>query len=153
MNKVTKNSKITLHFKGTSSDGSIFVNTWNSKEPEGKPEPFKVALGNGMLLSSLENALVGMTTGEKKSIELSVEDAHGHRNPNAIFAVPRNLFPDDINLVCGMPVSGKNQDSGDTISAIVLAFDNENVMLDHNHPLCEHSLKFDVEIVDINDTE
>tara|TARA_R110000737_G_scaffold330070_1_gene345534 strand:+ start:222 stop:737 length:516 start_codon:yes stop_codon:yes gene_type:complete len=155
MNIVTSKSEIKLHFRGRSSDGSTFVDTWASKalygESVGKPEPFKVVLGNGILLASLEKALVGMTEGEKKNVNLSAEEAHGRRRPDAIFPVDRKLFPEELQLQCGMPVTGKNAETGDMVPAVVLAFDDESVVLDHNHPLCEQALNFEIEIVEIEE--
>jgi len=50
-----------------------------------------------------------------------------------------------------MPVTGKNAETGDMVPAVVLAFDDESVVLDHNHPLCEQALNFEIEIVEIEE--
>jgi len=70
MKKVETTSKVKVHYTGRLEDGTIF----DTSIAEGR-EPLEVELGLGQLIKGFENGLIDMMEGEKKTIELSIEDS------------------------------------------------------------------------------
>ena len=60
----------TIHFTGKTADGKVF-------EATEKDKPRQVHIGANLILPALEQALIGMKTGEKKSITVKAEQAFG----------------------------------------------------------------------------
>ena len=142
MIKAKNDSDVKIHFKGTLNDGTIFD---NSKD-RGQTMDFK--LGGGNVLPAFENHLVGMGIGQSKNFKIPCNEAYGEHMPEAIVQIPRDSFPDDMELVVGSKVQGKNP-TGHTVVATIASIDDEGIMLDHNHPLAGEDLNFEVELVEI----
>ncbi len=144
MSKVTKGHNISVHYVGTFDDGTKF----DSSHDRGEPLSFNV--GSGQMIAGFDAAVVGMTVGEKKTVNLSADDAYGSHNPEAIQTLERSVFPEDVTLEEGAHVIGQNE-LGQKIVAKVLTLSDTEAVLDFNHPLAGKSLNFDVEIVSINE--
>jgi peptidylprolyl isomerase len=130
---------VTLYYKGTLEDGTIFDQT-----QQGKPATFQV--GTGGLIKGFDNGLLGMKVGESKHIAIPAVDAYGEVNPKAIIDVPLKQLQDaNIAVLVGARVNSSNG------QAIIVAVDQNTgkVKLDFNHPLAGKNLVFDVNIVEI----
>tara|TARA_Y100001938_G_scaffold146136_2_gene224377 strand:+ start:8177 stop:8623 length:447 start_codon:yes stop_codon:yes gene_type:complete len=138
--KVTSGQNVSVHYKGTLSDGTEFDNS----RTRGQTLDFQ--LGSGQLLPAFNDAVVGMTIGETKTITLSPEEAYGEPQQEAIQNVPRTAFDDDFEFVVGGTVQGTGP-AGQFI-AKVQSVDDDSVVLDLNHPLAGKELTFEVELVD-----
>ena len=146
MKKVQMGSAVNLHYKGTFSNGEIFD---DSKQ---RGSTLSVLVGAGKLMPAFEAALIGMTEGQTKKIELTSDEAYGPRHEQAIITTPKTAFPEDFPFQEGMPVSGQSKDGQQTMATIV-SFTDTEVTLDHNHPLAGKDLNFEIELVKISDTE
>ena len=98
------------------------------------------------MLPGFENALVGMTEGETKSITLSPEDAYGPHDPELQHAVERERISDEIDLKVGALLqAGDTQ--GNEITLRVVEVSDEMATLDANHPLAGETLTFELTMV------
>ena len=88
-----------------------------------------------------------MNEGEKKTIELSVEDSYGEPRPEFINEVPRANVPEGVQegeTLQGMGPQGP-------VNVKVTAVNEETVTLDANHPLAGKKLIFDLEVIEISE--
>ena len=145
MKTVENGNAVQLHYKGTFPDGEVF----DDSRQYGDPMAIKV--GAGALLKKFESALVGMSEGEVKNIELTSEEAYGEPLIEAIVQVPRDAFPPDFEFEKDMLVAGRGP-MGEPVRARVLEFDEETALLDHNHPLAGKDINFEIELVKIDET-
>ena len=141
MKKVETTSKVKVHYTGRLEDGTIF----DTSIAEGR-EPLEVELGLGQLIKGFESGLIDMVEGDKKTIELSVEDSYGEPKPEFINEVPKSNVPEGIQV--GESLQGNGPQG--PVNVQVIAVNEETVTLDANHPLAGKKLIFDLEVVSIS---
>jgi FKBP-type peptidyl-prolyl cis-trans isomerase 2 len=139
---IQKGSKVKIHYIGTKNDGFEFDNSYK----KGQTLDFEV--GSGKVISGLDEGLIGMEVGEKKSIKIPVEKAYGIRRPEGVMKVPLENFPPDFSANPGEMIQGKTE-GGHDVFAVVVNKEDDGIVLDMNHPLAGEELNFDVELVDI----
>lgn len=138
--KIADKMMVQIAYKGTLADGSVFDTS------EGG-EPLEFLYGVGMMIPGLETGLKGLKVGEKKSILVAAADAYGDRDETAIQEVPRDQFPDDMDLEVGMPLSAQTEQG--MMYATVTEIREKVVVMDFNHPLAGKDLTFDIEVLKI----
>lgn len=139
---ITADSTVTMHFAIKLQDGSTAENTRLYK----KPARFKI--GDGSLTETFEKLLMGLKAGDKKQFTIPPEEGFGMPSPQNIHILPRSQFPDDIKLEEGLIISFQ-QPNNIELPGIIRTFDEQQVTVDFNHPLCGQTLTFDVEILEI----
>ena len=143
MKKVENNMYVSVHYKGTLSNGEIFDSS------EGQM-PLEILMGSGQLIKGFEDSLMGMALNEKKTFTLAPEDAYGLRDENQVHKFPRSEVPPDVNPEVGQLIGLQTPD-GRQMPARISRIDNKNIELDLNHPLAGQALTFDIEVVGISD--
>ncbi|MCZ2722464.1 peptidylprolyl isomerase [Marinomonas sp. 15G1-11] len=137
MNSITEKSSITLHFELSLNDGQIIDSTFDKA-------PAQFNYGDGSLLPSFEEMLLGLEPGQEATFNMSPENAFGMRNPNNIQNMPRSQFSIDIEE--GMIVSfadvGKNE-----LPGVISNIGENEVEVDFNHPLSGRDLVFRVQVI------
>ncbi len=111
-------------------------------------EPMKYTHGEGELIQGLAQRLEGMQAGDEKNISVPPEEAYGTVNQEAFKQVPRSALPQDMQLQPGMPLNVKGE-NGQVFTVRVAAVNDDQVLLDLNHPLAGKTLNFDVKIVSV----
>ena len=144
MSKVENGNTVSVHYRGTLNDGTEFDSSYN----RGNPISFQV--GAGQMIKGFDNATVGMTVGEKKSITLTPDLAYGAVNPDAVQVVPRQSFAPDFEFIVGNVVHGETS-SGQPMVATITEVKDSEVVIDTNHPMAGKDLNFDIELVSIGD--
>jgi peptidylprolyl isomerase len=142
MQQVKKGDKVKVHYHGKLTDGSTFDSS------AGK-EPLAFEVGAGMMIAGFDNGVLGMTLGEKKTIQIPATEAYGETNPDMVMEFPRNRFPDEMEPEVGMQLN-MNDGQGHTIPVVIVEVKEEVVILDANHPLAGQDLIFDIEMVEID---
>jgi len=142
MSKVENGNTVSVHYRGTLGDGTEF----DSSHTRG--EPIKFTVGAGQMIEGFNDACIGMTVGEKKTIALSADQAYGPTNPSAIQTVSKELFPEDFDYTIGHHVQGQTPE-GQQINAIITEVTGDTVTLDMNHPMAGKDLNFEIEIVEL----
>jgi peptidylprolyl isomerase len=148
--------KVTINFIGKIADGTIIDSTYPDPEHDACHDdgcshehgPFELTIGEGDFYTPIEEALVGMTVGEKKTITVTPDDAFGDYDPENVFSVQRSEFPDEITPVVGqgLEVTG---DDDEVYMVTVVEVTDEQVSLDTNHPLAGEELSYEFELVEI----
>lgn len=78
MAQAKSGDKVSVHYTGKLTDGTIFDSS------EGR-EPLVFELGTGMVIAGFDNGITGMTIGDKKTVNIPVEEAYGPVNPEYIW--------------------------------------------------------------------
>ena len=145
MTTVTNGSTVTLHYKGTLTDGTQFDSSYE------RNEPMTITTGQGNLIAGFETALEGMAAGETKTFTIESADAYGDTSPEAFTTLEKTVFPDDFPFETGrtVPLQGPN---GQVIATLTEVTDTE-VTCDLNHPLAGKDLTFEVEVLTVEETE
>ncbi|MBD3264731.1 MAG: peptidylprolyl isomerase [Candidatus Omnitrophica bacterium] len=111
-------------------------------------EPLEYTQGQGQIIPGLEDKMQGLKTGDEKTIEVEAANAYGEVNPKAVQEVPKNMFPEDLELKPGMVLPLKDNEDR-RFTATVREIKQDSVVLDLNHPLAGKDLVFDVKIVSV----
>lgn len=108
----------------------------------GAPMPFTE--GAGQIIEGLEEQLLQMAAGEKRTVVVPPERAYGARDAGLVQKVPRARLPVD-----DLKVGDQFQTGPDRAAPIVtvLAIEGDEVLLDANHPMAGQELHFEVEVV------
>lgn len=132
---------VKVHFTGKVTGGEVFVSS------EGK-DPVEFELGAGRVLPGLEQAVVGMSPGEEKSVQLEAKDAYGEHRPEQVVEVERARLGGDVELEVGQALKLSTND-GREVRVTVAGFDDSKVKLDANHPMAGKDLTFDIKLISI----
>lgn len=137
---IQKGNYVTLYYKGTLDDNSIFDQT-----SEGNPAVFQV--GTGGLIKGFDEGLIGMKIGEKKIIVIEPAQAYGEIDPARIIEADKQQLMDaNIPVIVGITVNA-SVGMGKIIS---IDENTGKVKIDFNQPLAGKRLTFDVEILKIS---
>ena len=145
MNQVTVNSKVKVHYTGKLANGEVFDTS------DGK-EPIEFTLGQGQLIPGFEKGLIDMKLNEKKTINMTKDEAYGEVNETLIQEVKKTDLPQDMEPKVGMGLVSKSPD-GQEINLMVVEVKEETIVIDGNHPLAGRDLIFDLEVVEIAASE
>jgi len=141
--KVENGNSLKVHYIGTLNDGTEFDNSYN------RGEPIEFQVGSGQLIKGFDEGVLGMSQGEKKTINIPAAEAYGEYDENANQMIGRQNFPEDFEFVVGGQVTGQNE-MGMPIRATIKEVSPEGITLDFNHPLAGQELNFELEVVEIN---
>ncbi|MEE4242052.1 MAG: peptidylprolyl isomerase [Desulfopila sp.] len=133
--------KVTVHYTGKLQDGSIFDSTIGE-------DPLEFTLGDGQLIDGFEAGVIGMSVGEKKTVTLEPEQAHGEKQEEMLMEVPLADLPTDLELKVGDELEITDEDD-EPLFVIVTALTEDTVTLDCASPLSGETLIFDLELVAI----
>lgn len=130
-----------MHFRLSLDSGFIVEDTYEE-------EPLELEMGSGELIEGLENAILGLIPGEKKSVELNALEAFGLRDEDRIMEMDKEDFPAELAIEKGK-IIGFTAPSGEEVAGTVLEV-GEKVLIDFNHPLAGKRVHFDVEIISVS---
>ncbi|AUC23048.1 peptidylprolyl isomerase [Polaribacter sejongensis] len=145
MSQVKANNTVKVHYTGKLSDGQVFDTS------EGK-EPIEFVLGQGQLIPGFEQGLIDMKVNEKKTITIAKEEAYGEVNDQLIQEIDRANLPQDMEPKVGMGLVSKSPE-GQEMNLMIVEVKDASVVIDGNHPLAGRDLVFDLEVVEIKETE
>ncbi|MGA2480620.1 MAG: peptidylprolyl isomerase [Spirochaetia bacterium] len=133
---------VSISFKGTLADGSVFGQSEKDK-------PLEFLVGSGKMIPTLEKGLLGLKVGAKKKIDVKAADAYGEYDKAALQTVDRKNFPKDLELKVGATYTVRTPQGPITVT--INAITDKTVTVDFNHPLAGKDLTFDIEVLKIRD--
>ena len=157
--------RIQFNFTGTLEDGVVFDTTFESDDCDSEDcadtgcaddgcgcgsevGPMEIEIGAEEFFPLVEEALIGMAPGEKKTLTVLAADACGDYDDELIFKIEREkFFGEDVPAI-GDDLELTGEDEETTIVTVIAVEGNE-VTLDANHPLAGEDLVFDIELVAI----
>jgi FKBP-type peptidyl-prolyl cis-trans isomerase 2 len=141
MAQAAAGNTVKVHYTGKLDDGVQFDSSVGG-------EPLEFTLGSGGIIPGFENAVLGMATGETKTVRIPSDEAYGPHQPDKVQEVERDKFPADINLEVGRRLQAVAA-GGETMDLVIVAVREASVTLDFNHPLAGKDLTFELELVEI----
>lgn len=142
MIQVKSGDTVQVHYKGTLKDGTLFDSS------EGR-DPLQFEVGKGMVIKGFDDALLGMSIGDKKTVDIPVEQAYGQANPEMVMEFSKSDFPADMTPEAGMQIH-LSDNMGNNFPALIKEVKDETVVIDANHALAGKDLIFEIELVAIS---
>jgi len=141
MTQAKDGDTVRISYTGTLNDGTVFDTS------EGR-EPLEFTIGSGQIIPGLDQAMPGMAVGDKKRVEIGVDEAYGPSDSDRVLEVPLEELPADIPREVGITLAMQGPD-GQQVPVRVIAVSDTAMTLDANHPLAGQDLVFDIELVSI----
>ncbi|APQ19066.1 FKBP-type peptidyl-prolyl cis-trans isomerase [Maribacter hydrothermalis] len=141
MSKVKEDSLVRVHYTGKLSDGQVFDSSVNR-------EPLEVKLGQGGLIPGFEKGLIDMEPNEKKTIVIAKEEAYGEKQKELFQTVQKSDLPQDMEPQVNMALMATNADGSERQLRVAEVNEND-IVVDANHPLAGEDLTFELELVEI----
>jgi FKBP-type peptidyl-prolyl cis-trans isomerase 2 len=145
--KVEKGSTVKLNYTGKYEDGEVFDSSLN----EGR-EPLYTTLGQGNLISGFEQGIVGMGVNETRTIEIEPEDGYGEyldglvtTVSSLVTTVSRDKIPEEAKVGDVL----QSQSERGVMNVTVKEINENEVVLDANHPMAGKKLVFEIEMLEI----
>lgn len=141
MNIAQIGDRVRVHFVGSLSDGTVIESSRSSR-------PLEFTLGDGEVMSGLEDLVQGMRSGETRTALIPPEQAHGEHRDDLLLAVERERFPRHVDPYTGQQLRMKREGRPAEIVRVV-ATTGDMVLLDSNHPLAGKEISVEVELLAI----
>ena len=144
--KIEKNAVVALTYE-LNVDGQIADKCTAER-------PLSFIQGLGYLLPKFEEAIAGLSAGDKFAFTLSPADGYGEVDPERIIDLPIAAFTDPEGkirhdlLLEGSAITLVNQ-FGQPVPAKILKVSSDTVKVDVNHPMAGKTLNFSGEIVEV----
>ncbi len=132
---------VRVHYTCITHDGKKF----SSKDSY---DPITFIIGKGKLLKPLEDALVGMKTNEKKSVNIRHEQAYGPWKQELVRIVDKSIIPEEIELKEGLELYITLHTGREKVVKI-LEVKDKVIIIDENHILAGKDLEFEIELIEI----
>lgn len=139
MTAIANDHVVRFNYTLTNQEGQIL--------DQSQGEPLAYLHGAHNIIPGLENALLGKTAGEKLKVTVPAAEGYGEYYADLVQEVPREMFQGVDQIQPGMQFQAQTDDGVQLVT--VKSVDDQNVIVDANHPLAGQDLTFDVEIVDV----
>lgn len=107
-------------------------------------KPIPIVVGGNHLLPAIEEEIVGLEAGDRKTVEVDSDNGFGPRDPKAIQLIPMKEFKKQgMTPYPGMRISAEGGEGR------ILTVNGGRVKVDFNHPLAGKDLVYDVEVTEI----
>lgn len=138
---IANNTVATIHFTVCSSDGTQIDSSRDS-------QPMVFLQGSHFLIQGLEDELEGKAAGDKFVIDIAPSLAYGERHEELVQAVPKSMF-EDMDINPGMTFRATTDDGEQSV--MIIDVNDDDVVVDGNHPLSGLTLNFDVEVLAVRE--
>lgn len=154
--------KVLINYTGKLEDGSVFDTTIKETgccEDDncgcdddgcgcGETGPLEITIGNEDFFPQIEEALVGMAPGEKKTMVIPAEDAFGEYDEDEVFTISREQLTGEIVPEVGMELELTGDDD-EPVEVVVVEVSEETITVDANHPLAGEDITYEIELLEI----
>lgn len=137
--KIENGKKVKVHYTGKDVNGKVFDTS------EGR-DPLAFTIGQGQMIKGFEDGVMGMETGQKKTIEVEPLEAYGEINPSLVSEVERSKLPEGTEVDSTLQATGVD---GTMVNVTVRELKEDTAVVDMNHPLAGKKLIFDLEVVEV----
>jgi peptidylprolyl isomerase len=149
MAQAKEGDKVKVHYTGRLEGGEVFDSSECSEDECGcDTGPMEFTIGEGSVIPGFEEAIIGMSPGESKTVTIPVDDAYGQRIEEMIAVVERANLPPDMTPELGMRLE-VTQEDGQVFPVVITEVTDTQVTIDANHPLAGRDLTFDIRLVEI----
>lgn len=132
---------VKVHYTGKLKDGVPFDSSMGG-------DPLEIKLGSSRFIKGFEEAIIGMSPGETKTVKIPPEKAYGRYREDKVIKMDKKDLPEDVVPQEGMTLEICTPN--DTVIPVqVTEVTDTTVTLDANHPLVEQTLTFEIQLVEI----
>ncbi|MCU0638098.1 MAG: peptidylprolyl isomerase [Methanothrix sp.] len=132
---------VKVHYNGKLDTGILFDTSEGS-------DPLEFEIGSGCFIAGFEEAVVGMSPGESKTVQIPPEKAYGRYRDDRVFKIDKKDLPEEIVPAEGMTLE-VCASNGVAVPVQITEIQGSTITLDANHPLSEQTLTFEIELVEI----
>jgi peptidylprolyl isomerase len=141
MSQVKQGDKIRVHYTGRLEDGSEF-------DRSASDEPLEITVGENSVIEGFEQAVLGMTVGERKTVTIPPDQGYGPRRDEMMQEIDRSTIPEELELKLGARMEASGEETMLTLTVVEIG--EKTVTLDANHPLAGKDLTFEIELLAID---
>ncbi len=141
MSQVKKGSRVKIFYTGRLKDGKVF-------ETNVGGTPLEFTVGKGKVIKGFETGVMGMKTGETRTVTIKPADGYGQKDPTLVWTVPVAEMPAGIIPEPEREVSFTRAD-GIEVEGRIVKTEGGQVTIDGNHPLAGRNLTFEIKVVGI----
>ncbi|RZN39381.1 MAG: peptidylprolyl isomerase [Methanosarcinales archaeon] len=141
MVQVEDGGTVKVHYTGKLEDGTVIDTTENR-------DPLQLKIGDGEIISRIEQAMLGMEPGESKTVKVPANEAYGAHREDLVFVIDHSHIPADTEPNVGQQFQLLLPDS-QTLVATVTNVTESSVELDANHQMAGEELIFDIQLMEI----
>ena len=142
---VQPGSFLTLHYRLAGPQGDV-INTFEG-------QPATLTLGASELSPAMEQRLLGLLEGERRTFELAAGEGFGQRNPDMLQWVSLQLLREfgdpDERYEVGDVVQFPGPQGQGAFAGAVQQSREDAVLFDFNHPLAGHPVTFEVHVIGV----
>ncbi|WP_459191442.1 FKBP-type peptidyl-prolyl cis-trans isomerase [Halosimplex sp. J119] len=153
---VSTGDTVTIEYTGRLDDGEVFDTSLESvateegladEQGDRAYQPLTVEIGQGRIIEGLEDALVGMETGDEDTVTIEPEQAYGERTGDRVV----EYDTEELTEMLGgrEPVEGMELQTEEGLPGRITDAGDETVTVDFNHELAGETLTFEVEVVSV----
>jgi FKBP-type peptidyl-prolyl cis-trans isomerase SlyD len=140
--RIANDKVVLIEYTMTDTEGEVLESTEESG-------PLGYVHGSGNILSGLEEALAGRAQGDELEVELRPEQAFGEYDQELVETWPRSEFDDADELEIGLEFEYDTDDGPEM--ATIVGIDEDEVHVDHNHPLAGVQVRLKVRVVEVRE--
>ena len=137
---VKEGSIVSVNYTGKLITGEIFDSSIGKV-------PLEFTIGSGQIIKGFENAVIGKSIGDTVTVNIQPSEAYGEIREDLLVKVPNDQLPGPVEV--GQSLQAQGNDGASTINVIVKEVNEDQVIIDGNHPLAGKHLEFTIEILDV----
>lgn len=134
---------VSVLYVGMLENGSVFDSNVNNT-------PLVFTLGAHMAIPGFEEAVIGMSKDQVKTVNIPADKAYGQYRSDLIFTVNRSMFGPEATPQAGMYYTLSNPADGTASIVKVINVTPDTVTLDQNHLLTGQNLTFTIRLIEIS---
>ena len=135
--KIEDSTVVTIEYTLTDDQGQVI-------DSSSRAAPHRYLHGARNIVPGLEQALTGLSPGDKVTVTVPPEQGYGSVQEDLIHTVPRSQFPDGP-IKKGMTFHAHSADGPSLLRVVDVA--HQEILVDANHPLAGKTLNFSVRVV------
>ncbi|MCG8608647.1 FKBP-type peptidyl-prolyl cis-trans isomerase [bacterium] len=139
MRKAKSGDKVKINITGKLEDGKVFATS---------REPLELKIGEAKIIQGVQNAIIGMTPQQTKTIQVPPEAGFGPYDDDMVQEINRELLPDGVTYEVGR-MAELPEATGKPGKVKVVGVSETTVTLDLNHPFAGKELIFDIKLLHI----
>lgn len=140
MTQAKTGDTVKVHYTGKLEDGTPFDSSLDK-------DPLEFTLGEGRIIPGFEQAVLGMTPGDDKTVDIPSDNAYGPYRDEWVMVVEREQMPSEIDPQVGQQLQVRQGEQEYVVQ--ITDVSGSQITLDRNHPLAGEDLTFDIKLMEI----
>ena len=112
-------------------------------------QPLSFTIGKGKVFKALEQGVLGMQVGERRTIEIPPEQGYGTRNDDLVMVLEKSEFAENVPFEVGRTVQYQSK-TQEVVNFMIIDVGAKTVTVDANHPFAGQTILYDVHLVALN---